>query len=777
MIKESGSSGEEEITTVIAEHREDCEYVYHGADAISTSTQTDWKTIYVDISTQTGNYDNEATVEDPVEEDSLNNSIVVIAEDFAEETVEEMAFDNRTAEIPTEELVIMENDAYLVFRAERVEITDSFELNQTKNLEEERVDETEIEYNELNPNESNVEGEIVAEESNLEDSTPLDMYSSLPKVVADCVETVFAHVSEFSYFVKPSEPSVEEVITQEARHSQSADEVLIETAEPESNAVPPETGEAGSVPSPDEEPVMEKISELVCEDPKNQDMPVSSFVSEILGQVESTNKEVIVDDASECLNMMEGPSDEPISTEEPPQDTLNSDGTLVVEDVQEKHEGLIIDGSPSKNLISTEEFHEDVSNSPKDVLAVEDIPGKSEDLIIGESISDELISTEEHPDGTLNSLDDAPAVEDTQGKSEELSPPDILNFRDHGAKPERNPEVIPRANVAPETVIEAELSPAIAKDDCVETLDAAIEALSAQLSATTPPEPEVESDILLEEEVITAATFQPLSEEQETNLTIPEGPSETVGSVEILSNELEAVPADERPDAPQTDSTGESQPCVLVLEESIQGNADPADVLLEDADKDTTVDEPTGADPLTSEEPEEESPILPQPQIQVVIVKAGDDEATEEIICETKNCVDVLAAANENSEDSQTAPSDELMTKYVEVVLETIAEEIITEDERSLVTSEEKPLEVIVQGEAEEKAENELSENSMNSTQSAERIQDTTATPTDMDALLVRLQSACTSVFEDSAYRLVGLKVSSEGYTITVTIHVASKEE
>lgn len=48
---------------------------------------------------------------------------------------------------------------------------------------------------------------------------------------------------------------------------------------------------------------------------------------------------------------------------------------------------------------------------------------------------------------------------------------------------------------------------------------------------------------------------------------------------------------------------------------------------------------------------------------------------------------------------------------------------------------------------------------------------------TDMEALAVRLQSACISVVEGSAYRLGGLKLSSVGYSITVTIHVAPKEE
>lgn len=56
-------------------------------------------------------------------------------------------------------------------------------------------------------------------------------------------------------------------------------------------------------------------------------------------------------------------------------------------------------------------------------------------------------------------------------------------------------------------------------------------------------------------------------------------------------------------------------------------------------------------------------------------------------------------------------------------------------------------------------------------------IIDSRATSTDMDALLVMSQSACASVLEDSVHRLVGMKVSSAGYSVTITIHVASEEE
>lgn len=491
---------------------------------------------------------------------------------------------------------------------------------------------------------------------------PLEIYSSLPQVVADCVEVVFAAVSELC--------SVEEVITEdndEGAGDMSADEVLIEIAEPESNAVTPEIGEANSVPSLDGEPVMEKISEAVCEDsdptPANQDMPVEelslSLVTEIVVKVESAHEEVTADDAP----------------------------------------------------------------------TVEDVPGKSEDLIIVGGPSDELISIEELPEDTLNSLDD------------EAQPESIAEVITTDENIEVSEDVI--ADVGPETVEEAEPSPVIVKYNAVETPEAAIEALSQELSAITPPEPEVDSDIPLEEEVIAATKFEPLSAERDANLTIPEEPSETVSeevkeeAIETLPNELEAIPADERADVPQTDSTGESEPCVSVQEELVEESVAPADVLLEDADEETAVpfvaalEEPTGSNPVTSEEPEEESAILSEPQELVVIFEANDDEATEEIMRETEDSGDVLPA-DDNSEDSQVAPSDEPVAKYVEVVLETITEEIITEDERNLVTSEEEAPEIIAEGETEEKSENESSENSTDSIQSAEMIEDTPTTSTDI---------------------------------------------
>ncbi len=785
IIKELGSSGDEATTMIIAEHREDFEYLHQKAEI---STQTDRKT-EADISTQTGGDDDDdatTNIEGPVEEvvvmetaateeDPPNESAVVIAEEASEETANEELLDNQTAGIVIGEVVnVFEN---MVFRAEWVEVTDNCEINHIKNYDPEEENMNGCEENESeiaaepesNPNKSIIEDNIVAEDNNIEETVPLEISSSLPKVVADCVEAVFAAASESADFaaVNTSEPSVDEVITEdngEGAGDMSAGEVLIETAEPESNTVIPEAGETNSVPSLDEEPVstvMETISEVVCEEPNptpgNQEMPVEELsvplVTEILVKVEEKLSTVTEDEPSE-----------------------RCDGC--------PEEEFIMLETPSNQLTIIDELPEDTLNSPDDEVKPESIP--------------EVITTD----------DNAEVSED----------------------------VI--ADMEPETAEEAEPSPVIVKDDAEVILEAAIDVLSQEfeLSAITQ-DSAVCDDIPLEEEVIAATTFVPLSRERGASLTIPEEPSETVAeemneeATEALTNELEAVPesveedttvqdsfaeeevtrvaaseepVDENPSPCEEDATTEalenilesvveansekSEPCISVQEEFVNENVAPVEVLLEDADKETAapsevaVEEPTNSNPVISEEPAEESANLleeqqTKPEVLVVILETTEDEGTEEMIHETD-----VSAVEENSEDSRIATSDEPVAEGVEAVLEAIVEEIITRSqgvatECNLVTSEEVAPEIIAESETEEKAENNLSVNSTDSTQSAEIIEDTPVTGTDMEALLVRLQSACTSIVVESAYRLCGLKMSSLGYSITVTIHVAPMEE
>ncbi|XP_044066613.1 breast carcinoma-amplified sequence 1 isoform X1 [Siniperca chuatsi] len=754
---ESSSSGDE-AAMIIAEHREDFKYLHQKA------TQTDRKS-EADISTQTGDDDDDddttTNTEGPVkevvamktaatEEDSLNESASVIAEEVVEETANEEPLDNQMAGIIIEEMIIMKNNVYenMVFRAELVEVT---EIDHIKNYDPEGADvnghektEPEIAAEpESNPNKSIIEDEIVAEENNIEETVPLEVSSSLPKEVVDCVEAVFAAVSDTTDFanVNTSEPSVDEVITEdngEGAGDMSAQVVLIETTEPESNAVNPEAGEAIGVPSLDKAPVTmmtETISEAVPEEPNptpaNQDMPVEELsvplVTEILLKVESAHEEVTADDAA----------------------------------------------------------------------AAEDVPAMSKEFIIVEARSNKLITIEELPEDSLISPDEV--------KPESI--PEVITTDENA---EIGEDVI--ADVGPETVEEAEPSPVIVKDDTEVIPEAAIDALSQEfeLCAITPQEPAVDNGIPLEEEVIVATTYVPLSGEQEASLIIPADQIETVAeemteeAIEALSNEFEAVPesveedttvqessiggevnrvasseepveekteasedvlaqaesaetpkqnpviseerveknpspfgedattatlekilesvveaiseklevteniveepADEQADVPPMDATEESEPCVSVQEKLVEENIAPAEVLLEDANKETAapaVEDQTDSNPEISEEPVEESASLLERQPKTkVLMETNEDEATEEMIHETDHSVYALAAIEENF---LITTSDEPVAECVEVVLETIVEEIIEDAaaECDLVTSEEVAPEIIAEGETE----------------------------------------------------------------------------
>lgn len=243
MIKESGCSGVEAATVIIAEHKEDSVYAqYHKAGMVSTSTQTE-RTIQADISTQTGDHDEEeAGIRISASEvDSLHGSVDVIPEDVVEDCAAGIL----------EEVFLLENSVFenIVFRAERVEGGGRPEVNTA-------VDETELQHHESKLNESALESETFAE-NNIH-----ELYSDLPEVVADCVRAVFTAVTEFPHFatIAPLEPHGEEVITEdknEGAEDMSSDTTLIKTTGPESNAVTPEDGEINNVPLQIYVPVME----------------------------------------------------------------------------------------------------------------------------------------------------------------------------------------------------------------------------------------------------------------------------------------------------------------------------------------------------------------------------------------------------------------------------------------------------------------------------------------------------------------------------------------
>ncbi|GAA6216689.1 breast carcinoma-amplified sequence 1 isoform X1 [Lates japonicus] len=754
---ELNSSGEEATTKIIIEHQEEAGHPHQKAE---TSTQTDRKT-EADISTQTGD-DDDTTVnsEGPVEvvvitesakteEDLLDESAITIAEEAVEETANTEPSDNQTAEIIFEEVVVTENNVYenIMFRAERVEVTDNFEISHC-NPEEESI--------------NGPEDKMLVEENKSEETVPLEVSSSLPKVVADCVEAVFAAVSESTDYtaVNTSEPQPEplpgadEVITEdngEGAEDMSADVMLIETSEPEPNVVTPEAGEENGVPPLDEESVttvMETISEAAHEEtdptPANHD----TSVEEPPALLET---EIVI-------------------MEESAHEVVTSDDTVAVGDVPE-----ISEQDPPAN--------QDTS--------VEELPAllKTEILIKEESAHEEVTT------------DDAVAVGDVP----EMSDQDKLS---------------PETDKEPETADKSEPSPAIISEDDEVIAEAAIDVLSQEFepNATTPQEPAADNGSPVEEEVITVTVFVPLSGEQEISLTIPEDPvEETIipfkdqtaeemneEAIEALSNEIETVPesleeattiqvssteevdevaiseepleesdmaegkteesedvlaqtestetseripliseepAEEIPspcdedtttemlesivesvveaiseklevteniveepenvhvDAPPMEATEESEPCVSVQEELMEENVSQTETLLEDPDKDVppVADvevlesiEPTDANPVDSEERVEESEPQPNSEVLMLILETTEDKVTEEIPHKTDNSGDVSGVTEENSE------VETLTLDCVEAVLESIVEGIIAEEaECNLATSEEVIPEII----------------------------------------------------------------------------------
>lgn len=644
MIKESGSNGDEAAAMIVAEHREDFEYLRQKAEM---STQTDRKA-RADISTQTGEEGDDDTTtnsEGPVEEvvaateeDQLKES-VVIAEEAVEETADEEPRENLTAAIIIEE-VVMENIIYanLVFRAERVEVTDNFEITHIENYnpEEERVQETEPEVAAVP--ESIKEGEIAVEETHFEETVTLEI-ASLPKVVADCVEAVFAAVSESTDFaaVNTSESNVDEVITEgnsEGARDIPADVVLIETTEPKTNAATPETQKANGVASLHEEPVTtmtEIISEVVCEEPNPPSAPKD------------------MPEREHCVPLV----------------------PIVIIMKEYSYEGVTTD----------------------EAVVVKDVSGMSEEAIIVEAPSNELITTEELPQDALNSPVD------------EVKPESIPKVITPNEKTEVCEGMT--ADEEPEKVEEAEPRPVIVKEDAEMVPEAAIDALSQYLELPeAPQQPAVDSGSLFEEEVIAATTFVPVSGERQAKFSIPGEPIESAAkemneeaviseepteenpspweedaTTEVLVNILESVVeviserlvvteniiealADE-------DATRESERCAALQEEPVVENV---------ARSVVAVEEPTDSSHVISEEPLEESMSPLVPQVQVVILKTIEDEVTAEPIIESNQYCDVVTAIDENAGDSQIGTSNQADAECFEAVLETIVEDFITED-------------------------------------------------------------------------------------------------
>lgn len=659
MIKESGPSGDKATARNVAERRQEseslCHCVCHNDDAKSTSTQTERKT-HEDILTQTVDY----------ELDLSSESIVVIAEEVFEDTVQEEPLDNQTNGIVTEDVVITENYEDILFKAEWVEITDNFEI---------------YPKDESRPGESGVKSEIFPEAT-----VPLNIPSDFPKLVADCVEVVLNAVSQFPCIVamKPLDPPVYEAMSEDSDEGAGdvlADGVLIETPKTESNANTQKVGEATSLAYSDDEPLIETILGVVCEDtdPKltDQDIPIDEF-SLCLLKVESTLEKVATDvpGKTEELVMVEGLSNELLSTEDLIEVPLNSD-----DDESESLPEVIGAHGNSENTftapaVKVESDHKDVTTD--EPLAVEDIPGKTEELNVMEG----PISTVELLEVTADQMKSIPEITITEESIKVCE--DLL------------------ADVEPKTVGEAtEPTHVIAIAGAVETPEAAVEAA-------------VDTGILLEEEVNVAPMFVPLYGEQKLNLTISEEPRETISGAinEVLSNKLEVVPADKKTDLPQTVS----------MRVSGQEELKEADVLLEDA----AVEDFTGSSLIASEEP---SPSLIKTQRLVVLMRENVNAAPEGTAGETECSGRAFAAHHKHSEGVQSPPSYRIVEKCFDSVLATIEEEPITEDKCSHVTLKE----VSVEEQTEENTEN-----GPHDSRSSETDEDTCFS-TDMEVFLLSL--------------------------------------
>lgn len=249
-----------------------------------------------------------------------------------EETANQERSDTQTAGLVTEQMVIMENNVH-ESREDREEVAHN------------------LEFMGCNPAEETVrkEEEIAAGENEGKGAVSLELYGSLPKVVADCVEAVLAAASESTdgAAVNTSEPGAGEVITEDSSEGAgdtSADVALIETTEPECDAVTPETGKPNGAPSPDAEPVslmMETIPVFVhvkpSPTPADLDRPAEQHpapgATEILSKEGSVLKEITRfkqekppadEEASETCEsflvdeyvIVESPSNEPITTKE-----------------------------------------------------------------------------------------------------------------------------------------------------------------------------------------------------------------------------------------------------------------------------------------------------------------------------------------------------------------------------------------------------------------------------------------------------------------------------
>lgn len=227
--------------------------------------------------------------------------------------------------------------------------------------------------------------------------------------------------------------------------------------------------------------------------------------------------------------------------------------------------------------------------------------------------------------------------------------------------------------------------------------EAALEALCQEFAtiSAAPLEEAADTETPLEEELIVATVFAPLSGEQEARLSLP-------GTTEMLENTVEF----------------------------------PVEALSE---KQEAVEEvPTQENLSAAEAPSEDAQVLES-------FDAAVEDCEQQLKTQTLEPSENEAIAQEADRPSEVlSASDE----PAEAVLEAIVEEIIREEAEDPSESEEE----------EEEAGN---ESHMDSPKRS-----------NMEALLIRLHSACLSVVKESSYIRADVAVSSLGHSITVSIHV-----
>lgn len=320
-IKESGLGGDRASSGIIAAFKKAAARTrYRKADKVSTSMQTE-RSAKADVSTQTGDNDNGAVEEVAPMKTSASDRDSRIG--FAN-CVPEDAADDQTAAAISEETMFLEDSVFegIVLRAEQAHVSDRSGMNKT-----------------LDGTEPQRESKL---RESITESDFHDLYSGLPKVVADCVRAVFSAVVEFPRFatVTPSEPHGEEVNTEE--WSEGAEDLLIEIG-PRNWS--PEVGEVFCVPLQVYLPVMENIEkafweELECQEELIDDVFLPDMTEPVvLDEVDANRDEVAAAGALTFQGLPQWAtvgkvSTEPIVIEGLPEDVMTKLGLETVQEAQ-----------------------------------------------------------------------------------------------------------------------------------------------------------------------------------------------------------------------------------------------------------------------------------------------------------------------------------------------------------------------------------------------------------------------------------------------------------